>query len=81
LWAFHDHRLLEVDQHDVLVMVIKLREFDLGIKMKLITDALVACDEVIRDCNKLSSTELRQLIEEYVRAQKKTLEALRKKVN
>lgn len=49
--------------------------------MKIITDALAACDEVIRDCKKLNSTQLRQFIEEYVKAQKETLEALRKKVN
>ena len=49
--------------------------------MKLITDALALCDEVISDAKKLSSKELRQVIEEYVNAQKKALEALRKKVN
>ena len=73
--------LLEVYQRVGLVMPIGSNEFDLGIIMKLITDALAACDEVIRDCNKLRSAELRQFIEEYVRAQKQTLEALRKKIN
>ena len=49
--------------------------------MKLIIDALAQCDEVIKDSKKLSSKELRQVIEDYVDAQKKVLEALRKKVN
>jgi hypothetical protein len=53
--------------------------------MKTITDALIACDEVsdevIRDSKKLSSTALRQFFEEYAKAQKEALEALRKKVN
>jgi len=49
--------------------------------MKLITDALAICEEVIRDSKKLSSEELRRFIEEYVKVQKKALEALRKKVN
>jgi hypothetical protein len=49
--------------------------------MKIIPDALALCDEVIRDSKKLSSQELRRFIEDYVLAQKKTLDALRKKVN
>jgi len=49
--------------------------------MKIITDALAACDEVIRDCKRLHSEELRHFFEEYVRVQRETLEALRKKVN
>lgn len=49
--------------------------------MKLITDALALCDEVINDSKKLSSKELRESIEEYVNVQKKALEALRKKTN
>jgi hypothetical protein len=52
-----------------------------GSKMKIIPDALALCDEVIRDSKKLSSQELRRFIEDYVLAQKKTLDALRKKVN
>jgi len=54
---------------------------NLEFKMKIITDALAACDEVIRDCKKLHSEELRHFFEEYVRVQRETLEALRKKVN
>jgi hypothetical protein len=50
-------------------------------QMKIITDALALCEEVIRDCKKLRSKELRQLIEDYVNAQKEALEALRRKVN
>jgi hypothetical protein len=49
--------------------------------MKIITDALALCEDVIRDCKKLRSKELRQLIEDYINAQKETLEALRRKVN
>jgi len=50
-------------------------------QMKNITEALALCEEVIRDCKKLRSRELRQLIEDYVNAQKEILEALRRKVN
>ena len=49
--------------------------------MKLITDALALCDEIVSDSKKLNSKELRQFIEEYVDLQRKVLEALRKKVN
>jgi len=49
--------------------------------MKIITEALATCEEVIRDCKKLSSTELRRFLEEYVKAQEQTLEALRNKIN
>jgi len=49
--------------------------------MKIITDALALCDEVIRDCKKLRSQELRKMIEDYTKAQKEILEALRMKVN
>ena len=49
--------------------------------MKIITEALATCEEVIRDCKKLSSAELRRFIEEYVRDQKEALELLRKTVN
>jgi hypothetical protein len=49
--------------------------------MKIVTAALAACDEVIRDSKKLSSAELRRFFEEYAKAQKEILEALRKRIN
>jgi hypothetical protein len=66
------------------VTVIEFKgQFDanLVVKMKIITEALATCEEVISDCKILSSTELRRVIEEYVKAQKEALQALRKKVN
>jgi hypothetical protein len=56
----------------------------LGTQMKtqaLVSNAIRLCDEVIDDCKKLRSKELRQFFEEYANAQKEVLEALRNKLN